>query len=185
PAFEYDQSPRHASGRSSLEFGRRSAVWERSLPTLAPPESDGASRSSRSAAREAVNHFVIDAIRNGVSVSTGPSAASSIRSPTSSPAATAGTPVRARASRTISANCSCGIALAMPLSATLPRDPGPARATFLVLRDAAPWAEPEVANRKERALALTKEAKQEIITKHGRDAADTGSPQVQIAMLTQ
>ena len=34
-------------------------------------------------------------------------------------------------------------------------------------------------------MALTKEAKQEIITKHGRDAADTGSPQVQIAMLTQ
>ena len=34
-------------------------------------------------------------------------------------------------------------------------------------------------------MALTKEAKQEIITKHGRSAADTGSPQVQIAMLTQ
>jgi small subunit ribosomal protein S15 len=34
-------------------------------------------------------------------------------------------------------------------------------------------------------VALTKEAKQEIITKHGRSAADTGSPQVQIAMLTQ
>src|SRR5215468_1361660 len=56
---------------------------------------------------------------------------------------------------------------------------------FLFSRDAAPWAEPEVANRKERALALTKEAKQEIITKHGRSEADTGSPQVQIAMLTQ
>ena len=34
-------------------------------------------------------------------------------------------------------------------------------------------------------MALTKEAKQEIITKHGRSEADTGSPQVQIAMLTQ
>ena len=34
-------------------------------------------------------------------------------------------------------------------------------------------------------MALTKEAKQEIITKHGRSDADTGSPQVQIAMLTQ
>src|SRR2546430_9287351 len=93
PAFEYDQSPRHGSGRSSLEFGRRSAVWERNLPTLAPPESDGASRSSRSAASEAVNHFVIDAIRDRVSVSTRPAAASSLRSPTSSPAATAGKPV--------------------------------------------------------------------------------------------
>ena len=34
-------------------------------------------------------------------------------------------------------------------------------------------------------MALTKEAKQEIITRHGRNEADTGSPQVQIAMLTQ
>src|SRR4029077_16784234 len=35
------------------------------------------------------------------------------------------------------------------------------------------------------ALALTKETKQEIIGKHGQNAADTGSTQVQIAMLTQ
>ena len=34
-------------------------------------------------------------------------------------------------------------------------------------------------------MALTKEAKQELITKHGRNETDTGSPQVQIAMLTQ
>jgi len=34
-------------------------------------------------------------------------------------------------------------------------------------------------------VALTKEAKQEIITKHGRSATDTGSTQVQVAMLTQ
>jgi small subunit ribosomal protein S15 len=34
-------------------------------------------------------------------------------------------------------------------------------------------------------VALTKEAKQEIIAKHGRSESDTGSPQVQIAMLTQ
>ena len=34
-------------------------------------------------------------------------------------------------------------------------------------------------------MALTKEAKLEIIKKHGRDEADTGSPEVQIAMLTQ
>ena len=34
-------------------------------------------------------------------------------------------------------------------------------------------------------MALTKEAKQELITKHGRNDADTGSPQVQVAMLTQ
>jgi small subunit ribosomal protein S15 len=33
-------------------------------------------------------------------------------------------------------------------------------------------------------LALTKEAKLEIIGKHGRTEADTGSPEVQIAMLT-
>lgn len=34
-------------------------------------------------------------------------------------------------------------------------------------------------------MALTKEAKQELIDKHGRTAADTGSPEVQVAMLTQ
>jgi small subunit ribosomal protein S15 len=34
-------------------------------------------------------------------------------------------------------------------------------------------------------MALTKEAKQDLITKHGRNEADTGSPEVQIAMLTE
>ncbi len=34
-------------------------------------------------------------------------------------------------------------------------------------------------------MALTKEAKLELISKHGRNDADTGSPEVQIAMLTQ
>jgi small subunit ribosomal protein S15 len=33
-------------------------------------------------------------------------------------------------------------------------------------------------------MALTKEAKQELIAKHGRSETDTGSPEVQIAMLT-
>jgi small subunit ribosomal protein S15 len=34
-------------------------------------------------------------------------------------------------------------------------------------------------------MSLTKEAKLEIIEKHGRDTADTGSTEVQVAMLTQ
>lgn len=34
-------------------------------------------------------------------------------------------------------------------------------------------------------MTLTKEAKQEIITKYGKSDTDTGSTQVQIAMLTQ
>jgi small subunit ribosomal protein S15 len=34
-------------------------------------------------------------------------------------------------------------------------------------------------------LSLTKEAKLEVIEKHGASAADTGSPQVQIALLTR
>ncbi len=34
-------------------------------------------------------------------------------------------------------------------------------------------------------MTLTKEDKLELIRKHGRSDADTGSPQVQIAMLTQ
>ena len=33
-------------------------------------------------------------------------------------------------------------------------------------------------------MALTKEAKQEATTKFGKHATDTGSPEVQIAMLT-
>ena len=34
-------------------------------------------------------------------------------------------------------------------------------------------------------VALTKEAKQELISKHGRSDADTGSTEVQVAMLTK
>ena len=34
-------------------------------------------------------------------------------------------------------------------------------------------------------MALTKEAKQELISKHGANAQDTGSTEVQIAMLTR
>jgi small subunit ribosomal protein S15 len=34
-------------------------------------------------------------------------------------------------------------------------------------------------------MALTKEAKLDLIAKHGRSEADTGSPEVQIAMLTR
>jgi small subunit ribosomal protein S15 len=34
-------------------------------------------------------------------------------------------------------------------------------------------------------MALTKETKQELIAKHGRNGQDTGSPEVQIAMLTR
>src|SRR6185437_14785562 len=38
---------------------------------------------------------------------------------------------------------------------------------------------------KEAHMALTKEAKQDLIGKHGRNETDTGSPEVQIAMLTE
>ena len=34
-------------------------------------------------------------------------------------------------------------------------------------------------------MSLTKEEKQEIIKEHGRAETDTGSPEVQIAMLTE
>jgi small subunit ribosomal protein S15 len=34
-------------------------------------------------------------------------------------------------------------------------------------------------------LSLAKEAKQQIVTKHGKSAQDTGSAEVQIAMLTE
>jgi small subunit ribosomal protein S15 len=34
-------------------------------------------------------------------------------------------------------------------------------------------------------MALTKEAKQDVVGAHGRNGADTGSPEVQIALLTR
>ncbi len=34
-------------------------------------------------------------------------------------------------------------------------------------------------------MTLTKDAKKEIFDRHGRSSADTGSPQVQIALLTR
>ena len=34
-------------------------------------------------------------------------------------------------------------------------------------------------------MSLTKEAKQELIAKHGRNESDTGSTEVQVAMLTR
>jgi small subunit ribosomal protein S15 len=34
-------------------------------------------------------------------------------------------------------------------------------------------------------MSLTKEAKQEIVRKHGSDKTDTGSTKVQVALLTQ
>ncbi|MEO5634048.1 30S ribosomal protein S15 [Gaiella sp.] len=34
-------------------------------------------------------------------------------------------------------------------------------------------------------MPLTKEVKQELIGKHGRTSTDTGSPEVQVAMLTK
>ena len=33
-------------------------------------------------------------------------------------------------------------------------------------------------------MPLTKETKQDLVTKYGKSAADTGSPEVQIALLT-
>jgi small subunit ribosomal protein S15 len=36
-----------------------------------------------------------------------------------------------------------------------------------------------------RPMSLTKEAKQELITKHGKNDEDTGSTEVQVAMLTR
>ena len=34
-------------------------------------------------------------------------------------------------------------------------------------------------------MALTKEAKQDVVGSYGRDGSDTGSPQVQIALLSR
>ena len=63
----------------------------------------------------------------------------------------------------------------LPYPATEPR---PAASSF------APRGDSGVIYRRRR-MTLTKEAKQELIGKHGRNDTDTGSPEVQIAMLTQ
>ena len=57
------------------------------------------------------------------------------------------------------------------------RDLGRARPSFAACGDRG-------AVYQEVSLSLTKEAKQEIISKHGRTETDTGSAQVQIALLT-
>ena len=54
-----------------------------------------------------------------------------------------------------------------------------ARVCFLAAR-----LEGGVACKEEDRLTLTKEAKQEIVGKHGQNAEDTGSADVQIALLT-
>ena len=64
---------------------------------------------------------------------------------------------------------------------------GRARPSFAACGD--PEAEsglaPGRAHELEVELTLTKEAKLEIVGEHGRHEADTGSPEVQIAMLTR
>jgi small subunit ribosomal protein S15 len=63
--------------------------------------------------------------------------------------------------------------------ATLPA--GPQSRPFACFL-AAPWT--AETRQKEDSLTLTKEAKQEIVGKHGRSQQDTGSAEVQIALLT-
>jgi small subunit ribosomal protein S15 len=46
-------------------------------------------------------------------------------------------------------------------------------------------AGPAVIHYQEVGMALSKEAKQEATKKYGKSATDTGSPEVQIAMLTE
>ena len=127
----------------------------------------------------------IDAIRNGVSTDTGdspssastPPAANDSWRPTSNPAATPGTPVRTRAALTASSSEN---PVFMRNSLPYPRpSPGPTR-FFLACRAGASGDENQGGS-----MALTKEAKQELIGKYGRNEADTGSPEVQIAMLTR
>jgi small subunit ribosomal protein S15 len=66
------------------------------------------------------------------------------------------------------------------------RFPLPYPATQARLADAfARLAEPRETNERRGHVALTKEAKQELISKHGRNDSDTGSTEVQVAMLTQ
>jgi small subunit ribosomal protein S15 len=64
--------------------------------------------------------------------------------------------------------------------ATLPSRPQPRPLACASSRRA--WV--AESRQKEDSLTLTKEAKQEIVGKHGRSEQDTGSAEVQIALLT-
>jgi small subunit ribosomal protein S15 len=116
-----------------------------------------------------VKDFVIEAMRNGRSAEP----ANAVSPSTCRAAATSGTPVRSWAARTESAKENTG---SLPYRATQPR-PG---ASFLRV-DSGDSGDTD----KGGSMALTKEAKQDLISKHGRSDADTGSPEVQIAMLTE
>ena len=116
-----------------------------------------------------MNDFVIEAIRNGRSADP----AKVVEPSLCKAAATSGMPVRSWAARTESSRENTG---SLPYPATQPR-PG---ASFLRVESGGSGD-----NDKGGSVALTKEAKQDLIKKHGRTDADTGSPEVQIAMLTE
>ena len=66
--------------------------------------------------------------------------------------------------------------------ATLPGHKTVLSAARVVLPSRQAWR--AESQQKEDALTLTKEAKQEIVGKHGQSQQDTGSAEVQIALLT-
>ena len=63
--------------------------------------------------------------------------------------------------------------------ATLPADPTPAVRPLPTAPGIAETSTSEV------TLTLTKEAKLDIVGKHGRHGTDTGSPEAQVALLTR
>src|SRR5918912_4608647 len=99
-------------------------------------------------------------------------------------AASAALPPSCRISIPASTVCGCPAATpagraegAIPVATLLPTEPRPS-VSFLHGGGDSGVADQEV------SLTLTKEAKQDIISKHGRSETDTGSAQVQIALLT-
>ena len=147
-----------------------------------------ATRPGRATAQSvAVNGFVIDAIRKAVSgvtccsppSSQTPSAANTVSPSYRRPTASPGTLQRSRASAAHSASC---FAETRSTRGLLPYCETAASAVRV------PWRagrRPRRRISRRKSVPLTKEAKQEIIGQHGRSEADTGSPQVQIALLTR
>src|SRR4029077_20619525 len=134
-----------------------------------------------------VNGFEMEAIRKTVSGDTAsslsreatPFATATVSPARKTPSAIPGTFQRCRASAT---HCSSCCAETRSIRRLLPYCETAAPAVRV------PWRavrRPRRRISRRKSMPLTREAKQEIIGQHGRNEADTGSPQVQIALLTR
>src|SRR6266576_4403905 len=148
---------------------------EREQPVLGERQS----KRGRERLRDAIRKALSGRTRSSLPSSPTPSAATTVSPSCKRPTASPGTVQRSRASAAHSASCcaeTCSTRGLLPYCET-------AASAVRV-----PWRagrRPRRRISRRKSVPLTKEAKQKIIGQHGRSEADTGSPQVQIALLTR